>query len=546
LLKEYLNRHRRALHDVLTTFPPSTTLPDADAAYGDDDVTAESAEGLDAAVDKDDLAAAASDVARLGEVFVPQLIELLTEWQQLFLGETPEPVLTDVASATAAILTADAKEAMILDALQELTGSYIEVCRRRLQEEQVEPEQLLQGVRELVSALEELHALVPQAKLMQRATRAAEHLAKRAMDAQLQALQDQLAAQVKQMQGAEQGHALHEQLNSAGNAIAANVRDALSATAPLLVPLCELLNLRADGMAKHLVARLYTALLGLTKAALEPSSHVEGVLVRAGFCLQMVSTGVAQVPAMLKAHLAPHGLGGAALGFDAASLTREMQSSADALLEQFVEMQAQKLSLEVTQRMQSMNWMKCSPPREVTPLVDRTVRELRLMQGLAAQVLPGEPVRSMLPQGPFASARSSTVALVQQQKSGQPSSTAIHKDLQRMFARKINFATSLGNGSKTSVTSMLTHVTKLTLKTLVEEVRLATFGREGFQQIQLDAAFLRWVLPANVDDEGAVLALLDEAIISCQERCVDPVVFEHADMEPFCEAKRKELTSILN
>ena len=53
------------------------------------------------------------------------------------------------------------------------------------------------------------------------------------------------------------------------------------------------------------------------------------------------------------------------------------------------------------------------------------------------------------------------------------------------------------------------------------------------------------MLPSNVDDEGAVLALLDEAIISCQERCIDPAAFEHADMEPFCEAKRKQLASML-
>ena len=111
-----------------------------------------------------------------------------------------------------------------------------------------------------------------------------------------------------------------------------------------------------------------------------------------------------------------------------------------------------------------------------------------------------------------------------------------------MFARKISLSAAAG---KPSVTGMLTHVAKLTLKTLVEEVRLGTFGREGFQQIQLDCAFLRWVLPSNVDDEGAVLALLDEAIISCQERCIDPAAFEHADMEPFCEAKRKQLASML-
>jgi hypothetical protein len=50
--------------------------------------------------------------------------------------------------------------------------------------------------------------------------------------------------------------------------------------------------------------------------------------------------------------------------------------------------------------------------------------------------------------------------------------------------------------SKVSVGAMLTHVAKLTLKTLVEEVRMGTFSRAGFQQVQVDTSMLRWLLPA--------------------------------------------------
>ena len=121
-------------------------------------------------------------------------------------------------------------------------------------------------------------------------------------------------------------------------------------------------------------------------------------------------------------------------------------------------------------------------------------------------------------------------------------SSLIQKDLQRMFARKVSFTTPIfGAGGKPSVSAMLTHVAKLTLKTLVEEVRLATFSRAGFQQVQLDCAMLRWVLPASVDDDESVGALLDEAVISCQERCLDCASLDHAVIEALCEAKRNEL-----
>ena len=117
-----------------------------------------------------------------------------------------------------------------------------------------------------------------------------------------------------------------------------------------------------------------------------------------------------------------------------------------------------------------------------------------------------------------------------------------------MFARKISFSSGafggVGSGGKASVTGMLTHVSKLTLKTLVEEIRLGTFSRHGFQQLQLDCAMLRWVLPCCAEDEGSVLALLDEALISCQERCLDPTPLDHGSLETLCEAKRSELRAL--
>ena len=53
---------------------------------------------------------------------------------------------------------------------------------------------------------------------------------------------------------------------------------------------------------------------------------------------------------------------------------------------------------------------------------------------------------------------------------------------------------------------------------------------------------LRWVLPACVEDEGAVLSLVDEILISCQERCVDCVPLDHSVVERLCEVKRKKLS----
>jgi hypothetical protein len=51
---------------------------------------------------------------------------------------------------------------------------------------------------------------------------------------------------------------------------------------------------------------------------------------------------------------------------------------------------------------------------------------------------------------------------------------------------------------------------KLCLKSLQEFVRLQTFNRSGFQQIQLDIQFLRTPLKEIVEDEATIDFLLDE------------------------------------
>lgn len=60
--------------------------------------------------------------------------------------------------------------------------------------------------------------------------------------------------------------------------------------------------------------------------------------------------------------------------------------------------------------------------------------------------------------------------------------------------------------------SVITTIIKLFLKSLQEFVRLQTFNRSGFQQIQLDIHFLKTALKDTAEDEAAVDFLLDEVM----------------------------------
>ena len=174
-------------------------------------------------------------------------------------------------------------------------------------------------------------------------------------------------------------------------------------------------------------------------------------------------------------------------------------------------------------------------------MVRSLMQELRLTHSLMSDAFLDEPSRSMLPYGPFPPSTSGMQVMPEQGCSDMGSIT-ICKDLQRMFARKISFDTvafSTASKGHVSLAVMFEHVMKLTLKTLVEEVRLTTFSRAGFQQMQVDCGMLRWVLPSYIEDKGDVLALLDEACISSQERCLDCVPLEHAVIETLCEYERQ-------
>ena len=69
---------------------------------------------------------------------MPQLVALHAEWQRLFAGDSAAPALGAAGGAAAAPpLSAEAKEALLLEALQELVGGFIEMARRRLQADAV-------------------------------------------------------------------------------------------------------------------------------------------------------------------------------------------------------------------------------------------------------------------------------------------------------------------------------------------------------------------------------------------------------------------------
>jgi hypothetical protein len=82
----------------------------------------------------------------------------------------------------------------------------------------------------------------------------------------------------------------------------------------------------------------------------------------------------------------------------------------------------------------------------------------------------------------------------------------LERDVAKLFTERVEIFTKL----EFNQASVVSTVVKMTLKSFQECVRLQTFNRSGYQQIQLDMHYLRDPLHNLLDNETVVDFLLDE------------------------------------
>jgi len=109
----------------------------------------------------------------------------------------------------------------------------------------------------------------------------------------------------------------------------------------------------------------------------------------------------------------------------------------------------------------------------------------------------------------------------------------------RLFTEKVEIFTKLEYNQPWVVST----VVKMTLKTFEECVRLQTFNRGGYQQIQLDCHYLREPLQNVVDNGTVVEIMLDEVSSAASERCQDPVPLETSILDRLVQMKKAKMES---
>ncbi|PHT59859.1 hypothetical protein CQW23_02222 [Capsicum baccatum] len=177
-------------------------------------------------------------------------------------------------------------------------------------------------------------------------------------------------------------------------------------------------------------------------------------------------------------------------------------------------------------------------PREVHMFVDLLLQELDTIRNEVKQILPEglhPKHRRTDSNGSTNSSRSNPLRddRLVRSNTQKARSQLLESHLAKLFKQKMEIFTKVEHTQE----SVITTIIKLFLKSLQEFVRLQTFNRSGFQQIQLDIQFLKTTLKDTTEDEAAVDFLLDEVIVAAAERCLDPIPLEPAILDRLTQAK---------
>ncbi|KAJ4727801.1 vacuolar protein sorting-associated protein 51-like [Melia azedarach] len=219
-------------------------------------------------------------------------------------------------------------------------------------------------------------------------------------------------------------------------------------------------------------------------------------------------------------------------------ICRIFRSAGEKLLRHYINMRNQRISVLLRKRFMTPNWIKHKEPREVHMFVDLLLQELKAIGNEVKQILPQGLLRRHHRTDSNGSTTSSRSNPLREDKLSRSNtqkarSQLLETHLAKLFKQKVEIFTKVEYTQE----SVITTIVKLSLKSLQEFVRLQTFNRSGFQQIQLDIQFLRTPLKEIVEDEAAIDFLLDEVIVAAAERCLDPIPLEPPILDKLIQAK---------
>ena len=196
-------------------------------------------------------------------------------------------------------------------------------------------------------------------------------------------------------------------------------------------------------------------------------------------------------------------------------------------------MQSGDLSLLLRKSVEARDWLSSVEPRSVRAVMKRIVEDVTIIDGQVGQLYEDGQKKARSSDSSRRTGARSRSKYSSYGASGGPLDSSLASNIQKLFSERIDFLTPV----KPAKVSVLTCIVKLGLKTLLECVRLKTFGRFGLQQIQVDCHYLQLYLWRFVEDEAVVYHLLDEIMSSALHRSLEqpPILMEPSIVEVICD-----------
>jgi len=277
--------------------------------------------------------------------------------------------------------------------------------------------------------------------------------------------------------------------------------------------------------------------------------HVDGssadvALLLACICQRVEAEGVSNAMQMLTDNL-PHlkqaaeaGGGGMGAGsmVDIPDLIKRARQCTTALLDRYVHLLVDRLAEIVHAQFDAVEWLQHPEPREVSEYCSRffaavgvMVDDIRRITGTEFDLctIPRRPVFKVPGKGGAAAG-----------DGGGGAEPGIRLNIERLFTQRLSLYEGITFAPDTIISAALTAA----LKTLFETARLKTFAKFGYQQAQVDASFLRVMLPRfGVKLDAGLDALIDEFVSSVHDRCIAPLDVDVAVVDSLISDKRDEL-----
>jgi len=284
------------------------------------------------------------------------------------------------------------------------------------------------------------------------------------------------------------------------------------------------------------------------------------LLLLVSVCLYLESRGLSHVMQQMQdlvnhVRLAIAGAGDKAknsidlnsVSFNAPDLAKRLKDSAQNLVWSYVLMQGKTVGFMFRQGIDTQpSWLKMKEPQSVRLVVAVVVQEVSKMGKEVESILGGLNIQNTSTQ----SSNSSNVPRAQTRNASGSAANLLLADI-----KKTSSAPSLSSSlfdkkvvvfvrpPDFSPSALMASIIKIGLKTLSECIRLRTFGRNGYQQLQVDLHYLQLSLPKVLGSHQLQLdTLIEECEKSCQERCFDPVPIEPFIITKLCEAKMEKKT----